>query len=324
MCLRLFTRDVKFALPLAPSRSERMVPGPAVDETTEAALAQCVDLALKMLEEGRGHRVLIDVGKQIVAERRKAARAGDTTQPEAGIYRDDIRNMPMWVARFLRQVRQFGIPICVCDTIPGYGLTQRWAWGTDMGDYDCRNSAVVYIHQKLVRGLLRSKGSVEQFLKRRQDLSAEIQKGTRKMDAQTKAAIQHLESSQEAAQVGFERAVFCISVILAHEFVHCFTGFLTGYAEPGTPPVLNASPYSDAEHGEAGWYWTRRTFGGLAHIWTDKDEPTDYSHFGIPTLLEYNKRQSDSYFYQVDHAMVQKIVGMEWSSVNRVGMSPSE
>lgn len=149
MGMRLFTRGVKFALPLAPSKTERMVPGPAVDEATKTALEQCVDLALKLLEEGRGNRVLISVGNQIVTERREAARTGITRQPEAGIYTDDVRNMPIWVARFLRQVRQLGIPICVCDTIPGYGLTQRWAWGTDMADYDCRNSAVVYIHQRV-------------------------------------------------------------------------------------------------------------------------------------------------------------------------------
>lgn len=53
----------------------------------------------------------------------------------------------MWVDTFLRQVREFGIPICVCDSLAGYGLTQRWGWGSNMEDYDCRNSAVVYIHQ---------------------------------------------------------------------------------------------------------------------------------------------------------------------------------
>lgn len=147
--LRLFTRDEKFALPLAPSKRERMVPGPPADKATTAALAQCVDLALRLLEEGRGNRVLVHVGKRIVAERRvEAAEAGDG-RPEAGIYKGDLRDMEMWVAIFLRQVREFGIPICVCDSLSGYGLTQRWTWGSNMEDYDCRNSAVVYIHQRV-------------------------------------------------------------------------------------------------------------------------------------------------------------------------------
>lgn len=145
--LRLFTRDVKFALPLAPSKQERMNPGPPADEATTSALSQCVDLALRLLEEGRGNRVLVGVGRQIVKERRaEAARAGDDRR-EAGIYRGHLQEMPMWVDIFLRQVREFGIPICVCDSLAGYGLTQRWGWGCDMEDYDCRNSAVVYIHQ---------------------------------------------------------------------------------------------------------------------------------------------------------------------------------
>lgn len=143
--LRLFTRDVKFALPLAPSKQERMNPGPPADEATTSALSQCVDLALRFLEEGRGNRVLVGVGRQIVAERR--AEGARTGRQEAGIYKGDLQDMPMWVDVFLRQVREFGIPICVCDSLAGYGLTQRWGWGSDMEDYDCRNSAVVYINQ---------------------------------------------------------------------------------------------------------------------------------------------------------------------------------
>lgn len=143
--LRLFTRDVKFALPLAPSKQERMNPGPPADKATTSALSQCVDLALRLLEEGRGNRVLVGVGRQIVAERR--AEGARTGRQEAGIYKGDLQDMLMWVDIFLRQVREFGIPICVCDSLAGYGLTQRWGWGSNMEEYDCRNSAVVYIHQ---------------------------------------------------------------------------------------------------------------------------------------------------------------------------------
>lgn len=149
--LRLFTRDEKFALPLAPSKQERMNPGPPADEATTSALSRCVDLALRLLEGGRGNRVLVGVGRQIVTERRAeascAGAGGSAERQEAGIYKGDLQDMPMWVDVFLRQVREFGIPICVCDSIAGYGLTQRWGWGSNMEDYDCRNSAVVYIHQ---------------------------------------------------------------------------------------------------------------------------------------------------------------------------------
>lgn len=125
-----------------------MTPGPRADEATHEALAQCVDLALRLLEEGRGNRVLVGVGMQIVAERRyEAVRAGRGRLEAAGIYKGELSDMAMWVDIFLRQVREFGIPICVCDSLSGYGLTQRWSWGSDMEDYDCRNSAVVYIHQ---------------------------------------------------------------------------------------------------------------------------------------------------------------------------------
>jgi hypothetical protein len=149
---RLFTREVKFALPLAPSKHERAAPGPSADEATAAALGPCVDLALRLLENGRGHAVLITVGKRIVAERRaEAARVNNgpstTGRPAAGIYEGDIDDMPVWVDRFLRQIREVGIPICVCENLSGYALTQRWRWGSDMAMYDCGNSAIVYIHK---------------------------------------------------------------------------------------------------------------------------------------------------------------------------------
>lgn len=145
--LRLFTRDVKFALPLAPSKRERTAPGPPADEATTTALGQCVDLALRLLEEGRGNRMLVAVGRRIVAERR--AEAARVSGAAVGIYKGDIRDMPMWVERFLRQVREVGIPICVCESLSGYGLTQRWGWGSDMENYDCWNSAIVYIHKSV-------------------------------------------------------------------------------------------------------------------------------------------------------------------------------
>lgn len=159
-------------------------------------------------------------------------------------------------------------------------------------------------------------------MERRQNLSAEIKKGSRKMDGRTETALQRLETARANAQVGLDRAVFCISVILAHEFVHCFTGFLTGGAQPGTPPGLNASPYGSSEHGEAGWNWSQRTFGGLGHFWLEKDEPTEPDQFGVPTLLEYDKRSGNSFFYQVDHATIDRVVGMDWSPANRIGVSP--
>lgn len=177
---------------------------------------------------------------------------------------------------------------------------------------------------QLVDGLIRSKNSVEQYTKEQDALNAEVQNGSIEMDnSSTKAEIQRLQDAQATAQMSLERAIFCISVFLAHEFVHCFTGYLTGSAQPGTPPGLDALPYSDRKHGEAGWYWTKHTFGGLAHVWFDKDEPAEPGHFGLPMLLDYNKRRSNSFFYQIDHAVVKRVLGDDWASANRIGKVPS-
>lgn len=142
------------------------------------------------------------------------------------------------------------------------------------------------------------------------------------MHRRARAELERLQHAQAEAQKSLERAIFSIAVFLAHEFVHCFTGFLTGGAHPGTPPGLNASPYSDARHGEAGWNWTRHTLGGLGHVWLGRGEPAEPGHFGVPMLLDFNKHRGDSFFYQVDHRVVRRAVGGDWSPAHRIGVSP--
>lgn len=108
----------------------------------------------------------------------------------------------------------------------------------------------------MVEGLLEAADAVENCMVQRRNINADIQKGSRKKDAATTKELESLLQAQEYAQKSFERAIFCMSVTLAHEFVHCFTGYLTGLTGVRTPPRdPPLGPYGNDKEGEAGWEW---------------------------------------------------------------------
>lgn len=140
--LRLFTRDNKF--PSAPSESEKLEPGPLLDERSKFAMAHCFHVALALLENSTGHDAFVKVAKRIVTERRHQAK--DNT-PEPGLFAGkDINDMPKYINDFLKKVREIGLPVCVARGVKGhYGLSQRLSWGFDMDKYDPKTAAIVYL-----------------------------------------------------------------------------------------------------------------------------------------------------------------------------------
>lgn len=142
---RFFTRDTVFFE--GPPQAERLEPGPILDANTSTALTHCLHMALKLLEESTGHRAFIETAKDIVSARREDAMK--TNKPEVGIYANkSVDEMPTWVRKFLKQIREKGIPICVSEGIEDrYGFTQKWSWGSDMEDWDSATAAVVYINK---------------------------------------------------------------------------------------------------------------------------------------------------------------------------------
>jgi hypothetical protein len=66
----------------------------------------------------------------------------------------------------------------------------------------------------------------------------------------------------------YESLLFLMSVATAHEIVHFFVGFLTGYDQPSTPDFVNFLPdlfnssYRGIPVGESGRAWEGMVFGG--------------------------------------------------------------
>lgn len=141
-----------------------------------------------------------------------------------------------------------------------------------------------------------------------------------KAEAEGQKTLAPFRRAHANSVIGFERSAFCISVTLAHEFVHCFTGFLTGRASPGTPSRVVAGPYGTENRGEAGWTWCQKTFGGLTHFWYTKGEAPKSDQIGIPTMLEWKEDMENSVFYKVDHSIIKMIVKLDFSA-DKTGMS---
>lgn len=181
----------------------------------------------------------------------------------------------------------------------------------------------------MVEGLLEAADAVQNSMVQQRNINADIQKGSRKADeAATKEELQSHRKTQVYAQKSFERAIFCMSVTLAHEFVHCFTGYLSGRTGIRTPPLLPPlGPYGNSRQGEAGWEWCNLTFGGLAHFFYTKGFPEPFKsgyYIGIPALLVLSAEdwQTKSKMYEVDHALVKKIIEMkDWESAYKAGKS---
>lgn len=181
----------------------------------------------------------------------------------------------------------------------------------------------------MVEGLLEAADAVQNSMVQQRNINADIQKGVRKAeDAATKVELQSHRKTQEYAQKSFERAIFCMSVTLAHEFVHCFTGYLSGRTGVRTPPLLPPlGPYGNRDEGEAGWEWCNLTFGGLAHFFYTKGSPEPFKsgyYIGIPALLILSDKEwkKNSRMYRVDHALVKKIIEMkDWESAYKAGKS---
>lgn len=142
---KFFQRDTKFHE--GPSHAERLAPGPILDENISKALAHCLHISLRLLEHSTGRKALIETAKDIVSARREDA--AKENKQEEGIYiGKSLDEMPFWVEKFLKQIREKAVPICVSKGIPGhYGYTQKWTWGSDMQDWDSATAAVVYLNE---------------------------------------------------------------------------------------------------------------------------------------------------------------------------------
>ncbi|KAK8068466.1 hypothetical protein PG996_007578 [Apiospora saccharicola] len=128
------------------------------------------------------------------------------------------------------------------------------------------------------------------------------------------------EQLRDAHVSAYERFLFLMGITVAHELVHFFVGFLTGYDRPSTPEEVTYLPslYSSQtaggiDVGESGRAWEGSVFGGIVEVWENTSSPLGVYQARDLCIIDSNKMVR-----KVDHASVKRILALCLSSAAAV------
>lgn len=101
------------------------------------------------------------------------------------------------------------------------------------------------------------------------------------------------EQPHEAHVSAFEDFIFLMAVTVAHELIHFFVGFLTGYNRPETPTkvsfipsLYNITTPEGIEMGESGRAWEAIVFGGIVETIEDRSSPLGAYQAGLFYVID--------------------------------------
>ncbi|KAK8063186.1 hypothetical protein PG996_007838 [Apiospora saccharicola] len=204
-----------------------------------------IHLALSLLESPQGRRSLVDVSKAIL----------DNAGQRGHIYRDSLDNLPAWIDRFLKSIRNDCPGVYIDTTVKGEAYARRVNWGNDMQKYEAGQAVTIYIHNVLIDNMVYSR--------------------------------QHPEITENS----YEMFKFQLGLVLAHEIIHCLTGFLLGTTSD-TPPNVTLDRYGDTKKGEAGRMWEKRLLGGVVEMWSSPQDGLGKRQAGTPYLFDGGRQHA--------------------------------
>jgi hypothetical protein len=223
------------------------------ESTQYRIVEEVIHLALSLLETQEGRRSLVDVATEIIQPRNNS-QLSSPRRPRH-IYRDSMQNLPQWIERFLRSMRNNFPPVGISDEVDGEADAEPHNWGHDMAQYDAGAAAGF---------LWLNKGIIN-------NMTDAWQQG----------------QGQPHAQSAYDLFKFQMTISVAHEIVHLLTGFLTGPDQAHTPPeVTAAAPLNTkGNKGEAGRNWERKLLGGSLEHWSSNTDPLQVRQAGVPYLF---------------------------------------
>ncbi|KAH7240891.1 uncharacterized protein BKA55DRAFT_693135 [Fusarium redolens] len=222
------------------------------------AAATVVNLALSMLETPEGRSRITQIGQTFISYRRSFQH----------IYEDDPRNMPWWVDFFLNRLRASFPNVVLSNHIKGEGSAQKSNWargGLKMREWDPSMAGTMRLNKKVIENMITA-GNNSASTNNPDELAA------------------------------FESFMFLVSVTIAHELMHLFVGFLTGYNWPATPPQLSFLPelfnneIDNEEVGESGRYWEGMVLGGTIETYENTSNPLGTRQAGDLFLFDSQMR----------------------------------
>ncbi|KAK8004637.1 hypothetical protein PG989_004356 [Apiospora arundinis] len=246
------------------------------DSITFRAVTTCINLGLRLLESPQGKAALVSIGQGVVSNRAKFEH----------IYEDNPQNMPWWVELFLARLRASFPSALLTNRLAGEGATLRANWGqggVKMRQWDPKDAGNLKLNKLIIYHLIRAG----------------------RKSAQN-------EQPRDAHVCAYERFLFLMGITVAHELVHFFVGFLTGYDAPSTPgevsflPSIYNIPIAGGRYvGESGRAWEGVVFGGIVETIENRSSPLGVYQSGDLYLIDANETVR-----KVDHASVKRILAL--------------
>ncbi|KAI1313267.1 hypothetical protein F5Y03DRAFT_390288 [Xylaria venustula] len=258
------------------SDGESRPPPVLVDPQDEQFLAvgAIINLALQLMECQTGRTALTSVGIKFIRH----------SQNFEHIYEDSLNNMGYWVDMFLYRIRRSFPAVLLSNNFAGESEAEKANWalgGAGMSQWNPKEAGAMRLKYLIISDLLT-------------------------------AGRNALDGRNEDDMIAFERLIFLMAIATAHEIVHLFVGFLTGYGAPTTPPEVSFLPgqyntvsptNSNVKHGESGRAWEGAVFGGTVEAFESSPHPLGTRQSGVFYLLQHDERARE-----VDQAYIRRIL----------------
>ncbi|KAJ9144053.1 hypothetical protein NKR23_g6065 [Pleurostoma richardsiae] len=153
----------------------------------------------------------------------------------------DVDDVKVLTRLFLERCRR-DFPVVEITALGGASAeTQRVPWDEDRETYLPKKSFILLLNGTLIADVLKAK--------------------------------RDMTDDGDKHAVRFRQLLFFLGVVVAHELVHAFNGFLCGYVQLDTPSDVDDCMDPDAlRRGEAGRVWERLAFGGRIDWWWVQDD----------------------------------------------------
>ncbi|KAK3291670.1 uncharacterized protein B0H64DRAFT_348998 [Chaetomium fimeti] len=249
-------------------------------------LKLAVHLGLSMLESSRGRQLMADIGVNTVNHhrgRRQTIR-----------YTDETHNMPNYVSRFLRTVRNDFFNLYLTNNI-------RNAGGVAQAQVCFLSGDIHNYHPKQDGRIKMSKTIIENMV-----YAARVAQDPRRPPEWRQSALRNFNTG--SFQMGFATA---------HELVHKWVGYLIGDPRSGTPDNVAYPGNAPPDGGESGWFWESRFLGGgLFECVEDVSDPLGPRQAGKIYLSRIDVNRVE-WARELDPNYIQRILNFDFSVLAR-------
>ncbi|KAI1444183.1 hypothetical protein F5Y02DRAFT_419276 [Annulohypoxylon stygium] len=183
-----------------------------------------VHLALSLIENPAGRNSLVQVATTIVNHRNNPP--GKKRKPVPHAYKYSLGEMPHWIDKFVQGLRSNfpQVSIYHMDSRSDAAAIKQ-DWEHNMTDWNPKSAAYMYVSDMIIHNM------------------AHIRR-----------------QPPNIARDNYNKFKFQMVIAVVHEITHILTGYITGQAEPLTPPTVTLELYGDTRKGEAGRHWEDFSF----------------------------------------------------------------